>query len=335
MENVKKPDITVVIPAYNVETYIERCVQSVVKGTFPGQTGKQLEILIVEDGSTDQTGNICDRLEKENESVRVIHQENGGLSAARNTGMANAGGTYLLFLDGDDSLEAETLDTLYNTMEAEKLDALFFGAIEVEEVSGQVNLETSYNRPELTNEVMTGEQLFCEMVTGRNYIGCAVLYMVRRDLYEKNNLRFEPRLIHEDQVFTPQVLFAAERAAYRNYLFYHRYNRPGSIMRSVSHTSETENYSRVVEKLDEFAKKTVMEEASRVCFYKHLTGFVKTVMFHYCKISEPNKKQRVIFKQMKKMCHREEIAVSYKYRVYLWLVRLERCPGVGNLVKKR
>lgn len=334
MDSRKNPDISVVIPAYNVEAYIERCVLSVVKGTFPSCTEESVEILIVEDGSTDDTGTICDSLEKKYDSVRVIHQQNGGLSAARNTGMAEAHGTYLLFLDGDDTLEPETLKTLYNTMEAEQLDALFFGAIEVDEPTGRIISETSYNRPHLTNAVMTGEQLFCEMVTSRNYIGCAVLYMVRKSLYEKQKLRFVPRLIHEDQVFTPQVLFAAKRAAYRNDLFYRRYNREGSIMRTVSHESETENYFRVVKELDEFVRKTPMEETGRECFYKHLTGFIKTVMVHYCRIPHPTAKQREIFREMKRMSHRKEISVSWKYRIYLWLVRMERMPVLGLPVRK-
>lgn len=332
MKTKKNPEISVVIPAYNVEAYIERCICSVL--ACNRYWGREAEILIVNDGSTDGTAVICRRLAEENSCIRVITQENGGLSAARNAGMAEAWGTYLLFLDGDDELEPESLKTLYDTMEAENLDVLFFGAVEVDEAAGQVTTESSYNRPHLTNEVMTGEKLFCEMVTSRNYIGCAVLYMARRSLYESHKLEFVPRLIHEDQVFTPQVLFAAKRAAYRNHLFYRRYNRAGSIMQSVSHVSETEHYFRVVKELEAFGERAPMEEVTRACFYRHLTGFIKTAMVHYCRISRPTKKQREYFRKMKRMGHRKEISVSKKYRIYLWMVRLERYPVLGSLIRK-
>lgn len=332
MEARKMPEISVIIPAYNVEAYIERCVRSVLAcGRY---WGSEAEILIVNDGSTDGTETICRRLGEEHPCIRMITQENGGLSAARNTGMREAGGRYLLFLDGDDELEPETLKTLYDTMEAESLDALFFGAVTIDEPSGKVHVENDYNRPGLTKEVMTGEQLFCEMVKSRNYIGCAVLYMVRRALCEEQGLKFVPRLIHEDQAFTPQVLFGAKRAAYRNHLFYRRYNREGSIMRSVSSASEVEHYYRVVKELEQFAERTEMEEESRRCFCLHLTGFIKMVLAHYCRIHHPTKGQREYYKEMRRMSRRKEISVSKRYGIYLWLVRMESCPVLGLLIRK-
>lgn len=334
METGKIPEISVIIPAYNIEAYIERCVLSVVNGTYGQEKDDRLEILLVDDGSTDRTGALCDKLEKEYAVVRTIHQANGGLSAARNTGMDSASGKYILFLDGDDELEPETLKTLHETMEAENLDALFFGAIVIDNDSGNIRVECPYNRPTLTEEIMKGEHLFCEMVKSQKYIACVYLYMVRRELYEKWGMKFVPRLIHEDQPFTPQVLFAAERAAYRNHLFYRRYIREGSIMQSVSPVSETENYYRVVKELEQFAERTEMEEESRSCFYQHLTRYIKMVMVQYCHIPHPTKIQREYYKEMRRMGRRKEIAVSKRYPLRLAVIRMRKYPVWGWLVRK-
>jgi hypothetical protein len=182
--------------------------------------------------------------------------------------------------------------------------------------------------------VLTGEELFCEMVNSRNYIGCAVLYMVKRALYTEHKLEFVPHLIHEDQVFTPQVLLSAGKAAYRNALFYRRYNRAGSIMQSVSHTSEAEHYWRVVKELKKFIETAQVQEETKRCFFLQMTGFLKTAMVHACRIEHPTEKQREHFREMVKMSRQKEFSVSGKYRRYLLAVRMESWPFLGKCVRR-
>ncbi len=104
--------ITVIIPVYNVEKYLARCVDSIRKQTY-----SHLEILLVDDGSTDSSGALCDTLAAEDERIRVIHQENGGVSKARNTGIANAKGKYLAFMDSDDYAELDIISYLYGLVQ--------------------------------------------------------------------------------------------------------------------------------------------------------------------------------------------------------------------------
>lgn len=106
--------ISVIVPVYNVEAYVEDCVSSLRKQTY-----QNLEILLVDDGSTDRSGQICERLKKEDTRIRVIHKQNGGLSDARNTGIKMAKGSYYFFVDSDDYLESRTIEIMHRAIKRE------------------------------------------------------------------------------------------------------------------------------------------------------------------------------------------------------------------------
>lgn len=118
---VQKNSISIVIPAYNVENYIEQCLLSVIKQTY-----KTLEIIVVDDGSKDKTGEIADKYAKMDDRIIVVHQNNGGLPNARNTGMKYAHGEYVMFLDSDDWLEMTYCETAIREIQNENADIIFF-----------------------------------------------------------------------------------------------------------------------------------------------------------------------------------------------------------------
>ena len=113
--------VSIVIPVYNVEAYLKECVDSAIKQTY-----KNLEIILVDDGATDSCPEICDVYAQSDKRIKVIHRENGGLSAARNTGMDASTGEYIYFLDSDDYIELKAIEKLVNTIETEKADFVFF-----------------------------------------------------------------------------------------------------------------------------------------------------------------------------------------------------------------
>ncbi|HJG67480.1 MULTISPECIES: glycosyltransferase family 2 protein [Bacilli] len=113
METVFDELITVVIPIYNVERYVEQCLQSVINQTY-----KNLQIILVDDGSTDSSGEICDRFAAQDSRVQVIHQKNAGLSAARNVGIEFAKGEFISFIDSDDFVETNYIERLYTEIKA-------------------------------------------------------------------------------------------------------------------------------------------------------------------------------------------------------------------------
>ena len=122
------PLISVIVPAYNIQDYIVRCIRSI-----QNQTYQNIEIIVVDDGSTDDTGAILDDLAKEDERLRIFHKENGGSSAARNLGIDNAKGEYLAFVDSDDYIEPDMMASLYSYIEETGLKIVECGRDEVDE----------------------------------------------------------------------------------------------------------------------------------------------------------------------------------------------------------
>ena len=129
--------ISVVIPCYNVEPYLERCVSSVIGQTYP-----ELEIILVDDGSTDATGELCDKLSKTDARIKVIHKENGGLSDARNAGIDVAEGEFYSFVDGDDYLEPDAYEMMTKEMKSGDVSLVSAGIV-VENINGYKHINMS------------------------------------------------------------------------------------------------------------------------------------------------------------------------------------------------
>ena len=228
-----KIQVSIVVPVYNVESYLERCVESLLKQDIMDP----IEILLIDDGSTDQSGAICDAYAKQNPQILVYHKENGGLSDARNFGLDRANGAYILFVDSDDFIEPDSCSSLLN--EALSLDA--------ELVIGKMQPMRSTRAMERYEQIAE-ERFECHKIyTGKEYlIGCleggalrveAWRTFYKREFLQSNQFRFKKGIFHEDEEFTPRVLLRAERVVLTDLAFYHYDNmRTGSIMNSTSIT---------------------------------------------------------------------------------------------------
>lgn len=209
--------ISVVIPVYNVEPYLRTCVESVFAQTF-----RNLEILLVDDGSTDGSGALCDVLAGEDGRVRVIHQANGGLSAARNAGIEASTGAWLYFVDSDDAISPVTLAHLWTACIRTKADAavgdfMRFSAPRVPEERGTFSTET-----------LGTEEALRRMLLNRGFGHQAWGKLYRRGLWE--TLRFPPGLLYEDYAVIYDVMLGAGTvAAVTDALYFYRMQE-GSIM---------------------------------------------------------------------------------------------------------
>ena len=191
---MKNPKISVIVPVYNVEQYLCRCVDSILAQTFP-----DFELLLIDDGSKDRSGEMCDEYAGKDERVRVFHKENGGVSVARNVGIENATGEYICFIDSDDWVEAEYFQVTNDNIS--DFDIMFFGAVWHYEDGGQRSL--SFCPVECKTNI--GKEI-CHLLEndmGINYFGYTWNKVFRRDIIEKEKLQFVENLsLSEDEVFT-------------------------------------------------------------------------------------------------------------------------------------
>ena len=213
--------ISVIIPVYRVEAYLDRCVRSIVDQTYP-----DLEIILVDDGSPDRCGGMCDAWAARDNRIRVIHKENGGLSDARNAGMDIAAGSYIAFVDSDDWIHPEFVACLYDAVRKHEAG---IGACDVRVVHDDAVV---FQPVDADSVCRTPEQAIRALTENREFRAVAWNKLYHRSLLEGE--RFPVGRYHEDEFFTYRILDKAKRLAYVDAPLYCYYQRPGSIMNSAS-----------------------------------------------------------------------------------------------------
>lgn len=219
--------VSVIIPVYNVEKYLQRALDSVCS-----QTLKDIEILCIDDGSMDASSEIMKKNAIKDSRIRCFcHEKNRGPSAARNTGMREAHGKYIYFLDSDDWILPLTLELLYQKAEVEKLDILFSSfhqIFENEDVKQRVPKMLEGYRSSYP-AVYTGEELFDIFSRNKDLNGMSCLGFYRTNYLKENGIKFYEGIFHEDSLFYPEVLLPARRAAVLDQPFYQYFRRKDSI----------------------------------------------------------------------------------------------------------
>jgi len=273
--------VTVVIPVYNVEKYLAECVNSVLQ-----QTCQDYEIILVDDGSTDSSGAICDEYAGQNNRIRVIHQPNGGLSAARNAGLEQATGKYVYFLDSDDYIEPQTLSRLTDLAEKENADVVFFdGYVFFDECEPDTSA-SRYIRKERygTN---CGRRMLLSLLRNEEYRTAVPLMLFRKEYLDKNNLIFEDGIIHEDELFTFQVYNANGLVCHCHEQLYARRVRPASIMTSSGTLHRYDSMHRIYFVLSEMYRAEIASGEAAVLY---LIRTAKSVLGKYNLLSEEDQK---------------------------------------------
>lgn len=240
------PKISVIIPVYNVAPYLEKCLDSVLC-----QTLEPIELVCVDDGSTDACPEILARYAAAHENLRVVTQANGGLSRARNAALDHAAGEYVFMLDSDDFLlHADDLERLWEIAHRDRLDILRLcgdGVYDAEGTSPEFRREHAQMADPIRLKgnypgVCDGQELCAQLRRNGDYSASACFALYRREFLEAHALRFLPGIIHEDEVFTPICYAFAERAACTDVRCYGRFVRPDSIMTSARKTPSVRSY---------------------------------------------------------------------------------------------
>lgn len=247
--------ISVIIPVYNVEKYLNNCVKSVI-----GQSYKDLEIILVDDGSTDNSGIICDFLKEKDNRIIVIHKKNGGLSSARNAGLSIASGDYILFIDSDDTIDSNMIKVMYNTLIKNNSDIVI---CDYQRIKNEEPKVCDINNFKVEN--MNYDDLWVEIFGHLNNSSCNKMY--RKDLM--NNIFFKEGIIHgEDLLFNLDYLSNCKKGTKINCKFYHYYIRENSITKAAFNKN---NFNEILVK--DFALEIIknrypsqIKNAQKFCF---------------------------------------------------------------------
>lgn len=234
--------ISVIIPVYNIEEYLDKCIQSILLQNF-----SEYEVILVDDGSTDKSGKICDEYSQKYSQIKVIHQANKGLGGARNTGIEAACGEYLLFVDSDDSVKENMFSFLYNTAFENDSDMVLFGMDYIDE-DGKI-IETKRPLDSGIRNICSDERM--EIFSVNPY---AWNKLYRRELFIKNNIRYPERMWYEDLCVTPKIILCADRLTLTDKVFYNYLQRKSSIMH-VKNTDRNSDMLAVVTDVLNFYRK--------------------------------------------------------------------------------
>lgn len=217
--------ISIIIPVYNVEPYVRRCLDSVINQTYTN-----LEILLIDDGSTDNGGKICDEYAEKDNRIKIFHKPNGGVASARNIGLNNFTGDFLGFLDPDDWAEPEMFEVLYNVLRKNNVS---FSTVSYY-FEYDDHCETACPREKIDNRVLTSKEILLYMFRGNYYAGFLLALwnkLFRVDIIKNNNLSFdETARAASDAKFTTDIVLTQNCTSFFcNKPLYHYYQRDLSI----------------------------------------------------------------------------------------------------------
>lgn len=221
--------VSVIIPVYNVEKYLERCLKSVVE-----QSLKDIEIIVVNDGSTDGSGAICEKFAKSDNRIKIINQKNKGIGSARNTGMKSASGEYIGFVDSDDWIDSDFFEKLYDTAQEYGADIAYADFIRKGKYKHKIRMGI--------REKKVSVDIYDKMKHCRNLtLGCVWNKIYKRDLIESNGLSFPEGRLFEDGIFSMQAIYYANRTVSVPDTYYYYFVNPTSIVKSQKTQKKTDD----------------------------------------------------------------------------------------------
>ena len=225
--------ISVIVPCYKVEEYLGKCIESIQKQTY-----KNLEIILVDDGSPDSCGSICDEYANSDIRIKVIHKENGGLSDARNAGINIAKGKYIAFVDSDDLVTEDYIEYMYSMIAKTNCDLAISGVKTIFK-----NDEIKEEEGTRKNEVLTAEQTFEKLLFADVIDVCAYAKLYKRELFD--DIRFPKGRVYEDTAIMYKIIEKANnKIVFGDKRCYYYISRAGSISK---HTEFNENEKDYIE----------------------------------------------------------------------------------------
>lgn len=245
---MNEPLISIIIPIYNVEAYLRRCLNSIIHQTY-----SNLEIILVDDGSPDKCGDICDEYSILDNRIKVIHKDNEGLSQARNVGLDIAIGEYIGLIDSDDWVKTNYIQELYNLIKDYNADISICNFIKVYNDNEVVNINKNVEVKKYTN-IQALEQYFNEYSLQMIVAHCK---LYRAWLFK--DIRYPLRKVHEDEYTTYKLLYRANKIMFTTACLYYYFQRSDSIIGTGFNLKGRYNYLEAIEERFSFYKKMGFE----------------------------------------------------------------------------
>ena len=308
--------ISVIIPIYNVENYISRCLDSVINQTY-----KKIEIICVDDGSPDNSIKILKEYEEKDNRIRIIRQENKGLSGARNTGIKNSKGEYIFFLDSDDWLPLNSLELLYEDILLNKSD---ISVGNLTKVYLKKNREIGLKNLEKNNYSLKNYLEYS--INKKNFTANVVNKLYKTKIIIKNQILFKEKILYEDFLFTIQYFIYCEKiSVIEEVVYYYFLERENSIVNTVS-KRDLEAFLNVIE-IENFLIKNNQKEILNSKYFQNYifewllsatisklfkNGDIKSIEMIYESI-----KNNKIFKKYYDLYQKNKIFCMKKYFAYI------------------
>ena len=292
-----KTKVSVIIPVYNVEKYLNRCVDSVLNQTY-----KNLEIILVDDGSLDKSPQICEEYASKDSRVKVIHKKNGGLSSARNAALnSKLRGDYVTFVDSDDWIENDTIDYCLRILEQTKADVIQYNLFLTRKYIEHIK------QPKQVLEIYTGKDILEEYLRRETYGVCRCMF--HYNTLEK--IRFREGKINEDIDFKYKVLQRCDKMVYSNQKKYYYFQTGNSISMGGLTKKDFDLYDAA----DELYKMTSVEDYGKIRFLgkvkKKRTPFSLLCKVAYYGVADNDINKKELIKSLVKE-HRENVALLIK-----------------------
>ena len=282
------PVFSIIVPVYKVEQYLPQCVDSILSQTF-----RDFELILVDDGSPDNCGTICDRYASEDARIRVIHKENGGLSSARNCGMRAACGEYLLFLDSDDYWDrADALDLILAAFTDNRADVVLLKHRKLDMKTSALSSGDIPGSNEEIAQLPYPQQLeIC--VSMQLFDTCAWNKAFRRSLMETTDLFFEQGIIGEDIDWAARLALASKKLAIVDKpVHVYRKGRPGAITNSLKLKNLVDTKGSIERCLDYIAGQS-HDEVFLNAYYSYVAYRYVIWMAESAVVKDPDKKRLI------------------------------------------
>lgn len=305
--NEIKPKVSVIIPIYKVEKYLERCIDSAVN-----QTLHEIEIILINDGSPDKCPEICDSYKKKDNRIIVIHQKNYGVAYARNEGLKKATGEYIYFIDSDDYILEDALYKLYTAVKKDDLDIL---ATDVMKNTKGI----SYDK------IITGEQFLLEQLKNKSLKILVFLNVYKRSFIINNNLYFKNLTVHEDEQWIPRVFLKAKRVKCVKTEHYRYTVRADSFTNSPYKTKNGLDLLSICYELE--SQFSNIENAK---LRKYMNDYLAMLYLYAASYLYSSEHAKII---NKKFLYGKPVFIKNKFKVYLFIFSIKLYNKLKNILR--